>query len=545
MKTRKSLALLVLVFGIVLLAIAEDWKCSSCGQVFQFDPRDTAHRADFIARHTAVCGTRSGGTGTAGGALSPAIQALGNAIGKGIANLLFGDPSEEARLAEIQRQFKLEQARLAEESRQREIARQEMATRWHNKYMSEIMRLDGRGELQAMKLRENSGDLPIIKLDNDPAGLHPAGTAFFGIGGGGGKTVDLNKVEPSIRNACYWVAQAIIGSSSDSTLLMEEAIRVADGGTATIPVPTNVVPILSEDGLIAFQKANIDYRKARTDHADAGQELARAGWEDRIAQKAIQDLRASKGGTQNPSGSDFQRRIREAEAAAQSIRTAYEEAKKKVDILEILATWKNTLRRVALRTVVDQDPILGDMVAGDKDALNPALHRKMVDAFELYMTGSTAEEKIRGKIALEQAQKVVLEELRPVIAHWRAVQEQIRRSPETTAEVAERKAAEREADQILKKGFAPPDEMDPRLIYILNDVLFPAPNDNQSEIPEWQGRGSMGPGVGQRVEAREVLTKAILDRRREQAGLLPLWEDYDFTELISRFKFETRGKSKR
>jgi hypothetical protein len=97
----------------------------------------------------------------------------------------------------------------------------------------------------------------------------------MGLGGGPGS--DLVHSDPQVvdlrdlRRGVYLAQKAEQASTEDAAFLLDEALGVAEGQQAFVAIPDDAVPVVSDAGLLAFQKANNDYRRSR----DSGIALSR------------------------------------------------------------------------------------------------------------------------------------------------------------------------------------------------------------------------------------------------------------------------------
>ncbi len=270
------------------------------------------------------CTTPSTGTGSTP-AMSPALEAaasqLGAALGGELRKLLFGNPAEAARRAELQRQQQAaEQARFAEEARLRDIRREEVFQR-----LAGALKLSGintlairgfdgdRGELTLKGVAVDAprnGDPLALKLGGESASgdnLRPQGTAAFGIGGGSTVTIQPEpNTDPmvvdlrDVQRSAFLVQSVETASIQDAPVLLDEALKAANGDESFISdVPAGAPPpAIDERGLLAFQTANDGYRSANDFElrlrgifalAQQRRELA-----DRITQAATADLEQAK-----------------------------------------------------------------------------------------------------------------------------------------------------------------------------------------------------------------------------------------------------------
>jgi len=256
------------------------------------------------------------GTGsTSGTAIPPALQnaasQLGYALGAELGKALFGDPAEEARRAELLRQ---QQAQLAEDERVARIEDDRRREEVFQRLASAFKGFDGdRGELtlKGVDLDQSQNGNPLGLKLGDPTekddGLRPQGSSFFGEGGGSGSQAPTEpNTDPMVvdlrdlNKSAYLIQSAETASEDDAPLLLIEAFKAANGDKSfTGSIPAGItMPVVDESGLLAFQKANNDYRKANDfqmkcteafNLAQQHRELA-----DRMAKAARADLEQAK-----------------------------------------------------------------------------------------------------------------------------------------------------------------------------------------------------------------------------------------------------------
>jgi hypothetical protein len=220
--------------------------CTICG-------RDRPESHDF---------THGAGSGGGGGynayndpfmnAMTPLLQSMFNQIGQDMANSLFGDPQEKARQlaeAEAQRLQNEEEARRRAEAlaRQRQIAHEKLlasmktiGTASRNIQLKSLsggsINWDGRpsGGLQLKSLHDDAGTVD----------LRPAGTSFFGTGGGNGATdIALGTNDPMVVDLRNYQRTSFLATAAnnlpaqDQGMLIDEAVRAADGDTTFVADP--------------------------------------------------------------------------------------------------------------------------------------------------------------------------------------------------------------------------------------------------------------------------------------------------------------------
>jgi hypothetical protein len=193
---------------------------------------------------------------------------LGWAIGAG---LFSSGPRRdpEAERLEMERRRQEAVRRAEEEQRRRDQLHQRLAS---------ALRLSGAGDLNVRFDGERSGlglrfgeSSPGLAVRMGEPELRPQGTSFFGLGGGprvelppeldDTRVVDLRHLGRSVA----FLKSAASARDIDQDLAVSEALNIANGDTSfdnALP-PDEAVPVVSEAGLLAFQRANIDYANSR------------------------------------------------------------------------------------------------------------------------------------------------------------------------------------------------------------------------------------------------------------------------------------------
>lgn len=202
--------------------------------------------------------------------------------------------------------FAAEQGRIAQERwleaqrRQQEIMRQEALERRrqqvvvHKALLSQLSFLDAQGGI---------GDRDLLSLSDPSApglqglddGLRPAGTSFFGLGGDAGSRVGLAEPAPEappvalrdLRRAAFLAEKAQDATPEQAATLVDEALRIADGAAPFVEIDDRAVPVVGEDGLRAFQEANIAYRLARDRAAVAVARVAEADYYVQLSEAVL------------------------------------------------------------------------------------------------------------------------------------------------------------------------------------------------------------------------------------------------------------------
>jgi hypothetical protein len=284
--------------------------------------------------------------------MSPAFQGMFNGIGQGLANMLFGNPAAKAA---AEAEWREQMARQAEEARRRAEQRRRIEMDLHNRLMSELQLVGAQGQLQPMSLFDGaaSHDSGMMRLDDD-ANLAPAGTSFFGLGGGKpALPADAPVVSmANLRRAAFLAQKAADAAPGDAAFLIDEAVNVANGKTPFIEIPDNAVPVVSEAGLLAFQQANIDYRRAHADTLAASQRFTEANRNRQIAEEVYRRVQEEnrKAAQLTP---ERRRLAKEAQWALTRFQDETDRARQLFDQAQNWAAWADALRRFTLRSLPD------------------------------------------------------------------------------------------------------------------------------------------------------------------------------------------------
>ncbi len=229
----------------------------------------------------------SNGGSTAPNGINPVVQGVANqvqnAISDAVANWLRGgDPYVKAAAAAAAAEA--ERQRQAEFARQQAIAAQKRQQMF-DRLSHELMGFSNGPQLQLMGMSDSTDlkligmdkpqDLPLMGFGDATSGQGtptPTGpqTCFFGECGpsdagplepwGDPKVVDLRDLQQGVDLASV----ATKAPPADRQTIMDQALAAANGDQAiqvTVP-PDSAVPVMSEQGLLAFQQANNSYRQA-------------------------------------------------------------------------------------------------------------------------------------------------------------------------------------------------------------------------------------------------------------------------------------------
>jgi hypothetical protein len=274
------------VFSWITTASAEYWietgrGYQSIGGARRLGPYETCEQAEQVnnqyfngqatitgydsAPDSGGGGDYSGGYGGGTGdpavdAMMPYIQQGFSQLGEAIARSLFGDPAEKARRAqeEAWRRAQAEAAQRAQQRFSEDMARKEAAEQAHlraerhRKVLNRLKRLaDG-----AVWDSPGAADPGVVDL-------RPGGNSFFGLGGE--ETAHNDPMVVDLRHLGRGASLARAAAQAppaDREVLMDEALREAQGKEGFLRVDDGAAPAIGEEGLLAFQKANAEYRKA-------------------------------------------------------------------------------------------------------------------------------------------------------------------------------------------------------------------------------------------------------------------------------------------
>ncbi len=299
-------------------------------------------------------------------------------LGKAIGEWLAGNPQQEARLAAEAQARALELQR-ANEAAAAEAERQKQATfaRLRGELKLDSFDGDSGGGLLlkgvdvgssgglALKLGDSGNELGLKLGDDD---LKPLGTRASANSGPDNSTapntdpmvVDLR----NLRKSAVLVRSFETAAPADAPLMIDEALRTASGDQTFIGiVPADAdLPPIGEQGLLAFQKANNEYRKTNdfelkcAETFKLAQERRELG--DRIARAAKADLELAKTRLTNADTlKSKQQQMAEIFAATKALDEAYARARAEVDAARIrnYAT-KEEAVRVLRAAAAGKDP---------------------------------------------------------------------------------------------------------------------------------------------------------------------------------------------
>ena len=206
--------------------------------------------------------------------MTPLMGAFFNGFGQGMANSMFSDPAADARqqaLRQEQQRREQEEAqrRQSEEARLRQIAHERlMKSLKLTSTVGSGLRLksldddefDGDG-----RTRSGNAGAGDAVVGSDVVDLRPAGTAFFGTGGGGEPAAlnDTSVVDLRDYRRARDLAQAAYGAApADRELLLSEAERAADGDNTVVLDPNAKSLPVDAAKYQSFQTTNQAYQDA-------------------------------------------------------------------------------------------------------------------------------------------------------------------------------------------------------------------------------------------------------------------------------------------
>lgn len=412
MKKTKTIGPVVVLFCVISIIVADAhawslvWTCPSCGESFSFPSSASSYRDSFAQRHLAVCRPSGSSSGTSYGggtgdptfdAMMPMLDSMFQQMGKSLAETLFGNPEEDRRRAEMRR---LEQERLQEGERQRREEMARIRRELHQKLLSELMLLDTTGDLPLMTL-SSFGDLGLLGVGQDGGdelelmgiddGLRPAGTSFFGLGGGpgnsqpGGSEVTVKMSD--LRRAAYLVQKAQGAEGSDAELLVDEGMKIAQGQPAFVAIDDSAVPVVSEDGLLAFQKANNDYRRSRDLHLQTSERFAKDDARYERARTLYEKAKAELEQAVESGDVDAAKQrelMNEVYERLQELRDARMHSKAELESAESDMLWAEAKQRRTLSDIVVPEPsVLPGILEEERRNLKPSIAERLAHMYEM------------------------------------------------------------------------------------------------------------------------------------------------------------------
>lgn len=166
----------------------------------------------------------------------------------------------------------------------------------------------------------------------------------------------------------------------------------------------------------------------------------------------------------------------------------------------------------------------------------PKFRKEMDAAYELWNTGSTAEEKLRARAALEKAREEAIADLRKEIERRRQLQAEIERAKRTRDPLVIKlyrdseaflKSVERDADERLKQGLVLPEDSD-------LDLLF-GPDKRVRVWPGQRNPRAPLPNPLQDQAKRQKIIQLIIWDRREKERIEAIFSSVDSERLFDDF----------
>jgi len=296
--------------GVCVVALSGAWAQTQCyytvtgyagaQQAGPFSSQSACEQAAAAERaqgyRVGACSCSSAGNSASTPTMNPSLRgaydfgsALGSLLGQQLHKAIYGDPAAKAAAAAAAAEAARKQE--AEIARQQALAEQQRQAMFDR--LSHELKMSGFGDL-SLKGFDNSSDLQLKGFANTainaggdlhlkgfgnqpPTGDTPAEstslgpqTCFFGECG----PTDSGPLEPwndpkvvDLRDLQQGVDLAVVATKAqpaNQRAIMDQALAAANGDTSiqvTIASDT-AVPVISEQGLLAFQQANNAYRQA-------------------------------------------------------------------------------------------------------------------------------------------------------------------------------------------------------------------------------------------------------------------------------------------
>ncbi len=269
--------------------------CAICG-------RDRPAGHDFTHGGGGGAGGYNAGSDPFVQAMTPVLGSLFNQIGQGFANSMFTDPAAEARQQALRQE---QQRQQVEEARKREADQARLRQIAHERLMKSLKLTSTAGTGLRLKSldddefgwdgRARSGGAGVGEgaVGSEVVDLRPAGTAFFGTGGGGEPAAftDTSVVDLRDYQRARDLAQAANGApSADRDLLLSEAERAAVGGNTVVLDPNAKSPPVDAAKYESFQTAHRNYREAEHGLSAAQSRLSFAERRVAIASQVVRQL---------------------------------------------------------------------------------------------------------------------------------------------------------------------------------------------------------------------------------------------------------------
>ena len=300
---RTSWVACTVIFVSNLNALAGITKtCPHCSWSQNFPSSDASYAESMKQKHISMAHGNSGGsTGAYTGDFEFDVSMM--LMQNFMQGFQQGMAQNQQRQEALRRQQVLEQQRRAEEerlrreqeareARERERIRAQRRSALDRAMDAELKKLDIDTDLTLKLDDSDGGDLQLKGLDDD---LRPAGTSFFGTGGGDGANTDAMRADfVRYRNATYLATAAHDAGAKDRAFLIDEAVRASNGDASFIAVPPEGAEIaISEAGLTDFQDAKARYREIQQDLERATIQHKQAGYRVEVAHEARRRAKAS------------------------------------------------------------------------------------------------------------------------------------------------------------------------------------------------------------------------------------------------------------
>jgi len=307
---RTSLIACIVLFVSSHAALAGITKtCPHCSWSQGFPSSDSSYAESMKQKHISMAhGSSSGPSGGYTGNFEFDVSTM--LMQNFMQGFQQGMEQNQQRQEALRRQQILDQQRRAEEerlrreqeareARERQRVREQRRGALDRTMNAELKKVDLDTELTLKLDDSDGGDLQLKGLDDE---LRPAGTSFFGTGGGDGASTDAMGTDfLRYRNATYLATAAYGAGAKDQEFLIDEAVRAANGDSSFIAAPPKGAEIaISEAGLTRFRDTEARTREiqqnlemARKQHMQAGYRVKVAHEAGRRARAALAELEAS------------------------------------------------------------------------------------------------------------------------------------------------------------------------------------------------------------------------------------------------------------
>lgn len=290
-----STAVVILFAWVSGIAWSQTGACVTAEPNYCPSTRQTIPAGTACSVVQSLCPSASSNEGSNGASVNPALEgaanfgsALGTLLGQQLHKAIYGSPAAKAAAAAAAEAEREQEAEIARQKALAEQQRQAMFDR-----LSHELKMSGFGDLSLKGFDNNSdlqlkgfsntatnagGDLQLKGFGNQPPAADTAAasttlgpqTCFFGECGptdsgplepwNDPKVVDLRDLQQGVDLATV----AAKAQPADRQAIMDQALAAANGDQSIhITLPTDsAVPVMNEQGLLAFQQANNAYRQA-------------------------------------------------------------------------------------------------------------------------------------------------------------------------------------------------------------------------------------------------------------------------------------------